>query len=551
MAASAVQTLLMEPPSPEFGDIALPCFSLTRVWRKTPAVIAQELAAKVAIEPPLHAVEANGPYLNFRLDRGSATQALLQEILTLGDAWGNLSEGTGKTICIDFCSPNVAKPMHLGHLRSTVIGKSLSRIFETLGYEVVRITFPGDWGAQFGKLMVAWKLWGDPRELERDQTQELLRVYVRFHATAELDPHLEEEARSWFKRLEEGDPEAVALWEWIRTRSMEGVQRTLSLLDVSFDLCEAESGYSRKTLAVVDALSDRDLLLETSDGTCVVELDGMPPAAILRSDGTSLYLTRDIAACMHRQERFEPHRSLYVVDLGQSLHFKQLFGVIAKMGLDWARVLEHVGFGVMRVGGKRLRTREGEIIYLDDVLRQAISAAERELEVRSPNMANAREVATAIGVGVGAVIFNDLKHQRQHDIDFELEDALSFEGETGPYVQYAHARCQGILRRVAPEQISPPVIHPCFGGDYEWALTTAIAELPYVIADAGRRCEPHLVARAVLDIAKAFSRFYHECPVIQADEGVREARLALVATTAIALRKGLWVLGLETPPMRA
>lgn len=551
LAPAEIAGLLEAPPNPNLGDLALPCFHLAKSLRKAPAVIAASLAE--AVNSPLVVATAAGPYLNFKLDRASVGAALVADILAQGDGWVGSAEGAGRTVCIDFCSPNVARRMHLGHLRSTVIGKALARLHEAHGYRVVRINFLGDWGTQFGKLIAAWKRWGDPAAATVDPIAELQRLYVLFHNVAKADSAVEEEGRVWFRRLEEGDPEARRLWAWIRERSLESMKSTLSLLDVGFDDYTGEAFYEERNQAVVRLLAEQGLLVE-SDGAQVVELEGMPPCLILKADGATLYATRDIAAAFHREETYHPARSLYVVDLGQGLHFRQVFATLARLGAPWAGGLEHVSFGIMRVGGKRLRTRAGDVVYLEDVLQQSIDLAREGLLARSPGMSGLDEVARAIGVG--AVIFNDLKQNRQKDIDYDPEEAASFDGETGPYVQYAHARCRNVLRKAGASwaddgaATAPPAPHPVFAGAPEWALITALARFPAAARDSMQRCEPHLAARALLDLAKALSHFYHESPVLRAEPGAREARLALVAATAIVLRRGLWLLGLAAPPMR-
>jgi len=542
---AAIRELLTAPPDPSLGDIAFPCFTLAKQLRQSPAAIAQELATRLGGEAPLASAEPHGPYLNFRLDRAAAGAQLISEALAQGESWGGSTEGVGQQVCIDFCSPNVARRMHLGHLRSTVIGKALTRLHEALGYTVIRINFLGDWGTQFGKLIAAWRRWGDPQAAETDPIGELQRVYVRFYHAAKEDPTLEAEGRAWFKRLEDGDPEARQLWAWIRELSLQTMAQTLALLGVSFDDYNGEAFYEERNREVV-ALLDQTGLLTDSDGAKVVTLDGLPPCLILKSDGATLYATRDLAAAMHRQEQYRPARSLYVVDQGQSVHFRQVFAVLQRMGFPWADRLMHVGFGVMLVGGKRLRTRAGEVVYLEDVLAQAIAAARAELEARSPGMEGLDDVARAIGVG--AIIFNDLKGHRLNDIEFNPAEAISFEGETGPYVQYAHARCRSVLRKAGE---AAPAASETYQGDPEWALLTQIAQFPTALREAALRCEPHLLARSLLDTARALNRFYHDCPILRAEPGVREARLRLLEVTALTLRRGLWALGLEAPPMRA
>ncbi len=545
LSADAIAELLSDPPSPDLGDVAFPCFSLAKALRKAPLAIAAELAAQIKAEAPIARVTAAGPYLNFHLDRPAAAAQLLSQVIARPDDWGGSDLGAGQRVCIDFCSPNVARRMHLGHLRSTVIGKALVRLHQALGYQVVRINFLGDWGTQFGKLILAWRRWGDRDALSADPIAELQRLYVQFHHAAEENPSLDDEGRAAFKALEDGDPEARELWAFIRQKSLESMAKTLSLLDVSFDDYNGEAFYESHNQSVLDRLKAQGLLVE-SEGALVVPLEGMPPCLMLKADGATLYATRDVAAALHRQEVYQPARSLYVVDNGQAVHFRQVFGVLEKMGEPWADSLKHVGFGVMLVGGKRLRTRQGDVVYLDDVLSQTIQMAREELEARSPGMEGAEEVARAIGVG--AVIFNDLKQHRNNDIDYDPKTAISFDGETGPYVQYAHARCQSVLKKAGAQPAAAP--HACLGGELEWALAGAIGRLPGAVRSAAERCEPHIAARAVLEIAQALNKFYHECPVLRAEAGVREARLSLVQAAAVALRRGLWVLGLEAPPMR-
>ncbi|MFZ5828281.1 MAG: arginine--tRNA ligase [Bacillota bacterium] len=547
---AAIRELLVAPPDPSLGDVAFPCFTLAKQMRQAPPVIARALAEKLRPVPPVAAVEAVGPYLNFRLDRAAAGALLINQALAQGEGWGGSQVGAGQTVCIDFCSPNVARRMHLGHLRSTVIGKSLARLHEALGYRVVKINFLGDWGTQFGKLIAAWLRWADHAAAEADPIAELQRVYVKFYHAAKEDPALEAEGRAWFKRLEDGEPEARRLWAWIREISLQSMSRTLALLGVSFDDHNGEAFYEERNQQMVKLLDEMGLLT-VSEGARVVELDGLPPCMILKSDGATLYATRDLAAAVHRQEVYRPARSLYVVDMGQAVHFRQVFAVLQKMGLPWAENLIHVGFGVMLTNGKRLRTRAGDVVYLEDVLSQAVEAARVELEARSPGMEGADEVARAIGVG--AVIFNDLKTNRVNDIDFKPGEAVSFDGETGPYVQYAHARCRSLLKRAEAEGLATVTAEPdpALAGDPEWALLSAMATFPGALHLAAERCEPHLLARSVLDVARALNRFYHESPILRAEPAVRAARLALVAAAGNTLRRGLWALGLEAPPMRA
>lgn len=549
-STAELRAWLTPPPDPSMGDLALPCFHLAKRLQRPPHEIAQQLVTALGDQSgtPLARVEAVGPYLNVRLSRPEAGAMLLEAALNAGAGWCSSDLGQGQTVCIDFCSPNVARRMHLGHLRSTVIGHALARLHENAGYRVVRINYLGDWGTQFGKLIAAWKRWGDPAATERDPVGELQRVYVAFYHAAKADPALEEEGRLWFRRLEEGDQEARALWGWIREVSLQSLGQTLALLGVTFDDQTGEAFYQQRNRAVVALLAEQGLMKE-SQGAQVVELDGLPPCLIVKNDGATLYATRDLAAAIHRQEIYQPVRSLYVVDQGQALHFAQVFAVLRRLGIPWSEGLQHVGFGVMRVGGRRLRTRAGEVVLLEEVLSAAIAAARAELDARSPGMAGAEEVARAIGVG--AVIFNDLKQNRVSDIDFNPDEAIRFDGETGPYVQYAHARCRSLLRKAgADPQESMVLPHDALADEVTWSLLTAIAALPDELLQAADRCEPHIAARGLLTVAKAFNRFYHDVPVLQAAPEARRTLLALVAVAAQTLKTGLWALGLEAPPMR-
>lgn len=541
-----ISGMLSTPPGPDLGDVAFPCFGLSKKLGKPPGKMASELAARINPEGLVQRVEAVGPYINFYLNRLVAGSLLVEDILKSG-TWGSSDRGKGQTVCIDFCSPNIAKPMHLGHLRSIVIGNALARLHASQGFEVIRINFVGDWGTQFGRLIAAWKRWGDPGRINNDPVGELLRVYVQFHRQAKEDPRLEEEGRQFFRLLEAGDPETLAVWSWIRESSLHELQKALSFLGVEFDLYESEAGYADAAGHIVEELKNA-YLLAISEGASVVELPDLPPCLILKSDGTSLYATRDIAAALSRQERFAPARSLYVTDKGQSLHFKQVFGVLQRMGYGWSRRLEHVPFGLMRVKGKRLKTREGDVVYLDDVLGQAVDLARNEIRSRSAESDDIEEIARA--VGIGAVIFNDLKNNRKQDIDYSPETALSFDGETGPYVQYAHARCASILKRTGDYSGNTAGSPEAFAGEHEWALLAALESFPGAARAATEDCEPHIVARKLIDVAKAFNHFYHDCPILRAEEGLRAARISLVRATATTLRYGLWLLGIEAPRMR-
>ncbi len=543
-----LRRLVGEPPDRSMGDLGLAVHAMARQAGVQPLALARDLASSGDPPPPIARLEAVNGYLNFHLDRPLAATMLLKAVLEPGDDWCTPPVGRGQTVCVDYCSPNIAKPMHLGHLRSTVIGESLARVHEALGYKVIRICFLGDWGTQFGKLIAAWKKWGEEAALKEDPTAELLRVYVAFHEAAKDDPSLEDTARSWTRKLEEGDAEAVSTWSFLKSKGEAGLARTCQRLGVRFDWMVGESAYVAAARDVIRVLGERKLL-SRSEGATIVAFDDMPPCLLEKTDGTTLYATRDIAAALDREKRFNPSASLYVTDRGQSLHFRQVFAILRLLGLrlDDRR---HIGFGVLRMKGKRLRTREGAVVYLDEVLDLAVGSAYHELESRSPGMAGIQEAAEAIGTG--AVIFADLKNDPGQDVDVDLQDAVRMEGDTGPYVQYAHARCQSILRRAGDDRKAALASGAeVLAEPAEWEVVMALSRLPTAVEAAREGLAPSAIARCLLHLAKAFNRFYHESPVLRSEGGERAARLALVEATAKAIRHGLWLLGLKTPPMRA
>lgn len=537
-----IYDMLEYPPNPEMGDIALPCFKLSKILRKPPVHIAQELASNITNMEFIEKVEPVSGYLNFFFNKPLFIEQTLKCILEERERYGSKPIGQGKTIVIDYSAPNIAKPFHVGHLRSTVIGNSLRKIFEFMGYRCIGVNHLGDWGTQFGKLIVAYKLWGNKEEVEAHGIKELLRLYVKFHEEAEKDPKLEDEARNWFARMEKGDSEALKLWQWFKDISLKEFQKVYDLLDVHFDSYAGESFYNDKIDAVIEELKQKNLLKE-SEGALIVDLEeyGMPPCMILKKDGSSLYATRDIAAAIYRKKEYNFHKCIYVTGAAQSLHFQQWFKVIELMGYEWAKDLIHVPFGLVSLGGEKLSTRKGKVVLLEDILSEAIKKTLEIIESKNPDMENKEEVARY--VGVGAVIFSDLYSNRIKDVSFSWDEVLNFDGETGPYVQYTHARCCSVLRK-APENDSsfnPGMLKT----KEEYQVCKTLYQFPEKVMIALNQLEPSVITRYLVNLAQDFNRFYHEHPILVEDQQLRSARLALVEATRITLANGLRLIGLK------
>ncbi|PWK13422.1 arginine--tRNA ligase [Tumebacillus permanentifrigoris] len=554
LEASEIVRLMETPKDSKMGDIAFPCFQLAKTLRKAPPVIAAEL--KEQLEPALQAanapvakIEVVGAYINFFLDQAAVMRDVIATILSTGEQFGASDLGQGAHVTIDLSSPNIAKPFSMGHLRSTVIGNALANILDKLGYKSVRINHLGDWGTQFGKLIVAYKKWGTEEEVRQAPIPALLRLYVKFHEEAANDSTLEEQGREWFKKLEDGDSEAQALWQWFRDESLKEFNKTYELMGIKFDSLHGEAFYNDKMDRVVDMLEAKGLLVE-DEGALVVKLEefDMPPSLIKKSDGATLYATRDLAAALYRHENYNFAKALYVVGGEQRLHFKQVFKVLEKMGFEWAQEMHHIPFGMMLKDGKKMSTRKGKVVLLDEVLQQAIDDVRNVIKEKNPNLANADEVAKA--VGVGAVIFHDLKNFRLNDINFSLEDMLTFEGETGPYVQYTHARACSILRKADYSAKNSGTVELAAGaleGAESWAVVTMLLNFPNIIQRAGADFDPSVLGKYVIDLAQAFNKFYAHVRVLDEDEAITLSRLHLVAATVQVLRTSLHLLGLQAP----
>ncbi|MFC3770393.1 arginine--tRNA ligase [Paenibacillus sp. GCM10012303] len=549
--AAAIESMLEVPPNAEMGDLSLPCFKLSKALRQSPQQIAERLAGSLPQHPSIAETKAVSGYFNVFLDKRSFAAGVLRAVEHDGERFGASELGKGKTIVIDFSSPNIAKPFHVGHLRSTVIGNALYRIHRFLGYDCVGINHLGDWGTQFGKLITAYKLWGDERQVEEGEIEELMRLYVKFHDEAEARPELEDDARAWFVKLEQGDEESLRLWRWFKEISYKEFNRIYGLLGVTFDSDAGESFYNDKMGAVVDELKEKGLL-EEDQGAYLVRLDeyNMAPALILKKDGGTLYHTRDIAAALYRKKTYDFDKAIYVTDYAQNLHFAQWFRVIELMGYDWANRLVHVAFGRVSLEGVRFATRKGNVVLLEDLLRQSIDKTREIIDSKNPSLENKDEVA--LQVGVGAVIFNDLSNNRIKDISFSWKDVLNFEGESGPYVQYTYARARSVLRKAeaAGGGLAPSVedIDAALLDNAEaQQVLKELAAFPDKVMQAMEKLEPSVVSRHLIDIAQSFNRFYHECPILVDDPGLRAARLALVRSLCTVLRTGMSLIGMQSP----
>ena len=537
-----IYSLLEKPKSSEMGDIAFPAFSLAKVERKAPQAIAKDIVEKLDTTG-FEKVVATGPYVNFFLDKDAISHQVLTDVIAEKDQYGQLNIGQGRNVTIDMSSPNIAKPFSVGHLRSTVIGDALANIHGKLGFNPIRINHLGDWGKQFGMLIVAYKLWGDKTAVEADPISELLKLYVRINAEAEEKPELDEEARQWFKKLEDGDQEALELWQWFRDESLVEFNRIYEKLDVHFDSFNGEAFYNDKMDEGIQILEEKGLLQE-SKGAQIVDLESynLPPALIRKTDGATLYITRDMATAIYRKRTYDFVKSIYVVGQEQINHFKQLKAVLKEMGFDWSDDMTHVTFGLVTKDKKKLSTRKGNIILLEPTLDEAILRALSQIEAKNPNLENKEEVAHA--VGVGAVKFFDLKTDRDNGYDFDLEAMVSFEGETGPYVQYAYARIQSILRKA---NFVPSTENNHKLADAEsWEIIKHIQNFSTVVERAGDKFDPSLIAKYAINLAQAFNKYYAHTRILD-ESPERDSRLALAYTTGVVLKEALRLLGVKAP----
>ncbi|SOC39757.1 arginine--tRNA ligase [Ureibacillus acetophenoni] len=538
---SKLESMIEKPKFDKLGDLSFPCFELAKIYKKSPQQIAVDLAQNLQLSNTFQHVEAISGFVNVFLNKRVVSTNVIKEVLTKKEHYGEITIGNKKVITIDFSSPNIAKPFSMGHLRSTVIGNALALISEKCGYEVVRINHLGDWGTQFGKLIVAYKLWGTKEKVQDNPIKELLKLYVQFHDEAEQNEELNDQARHWFKNLENGNEEALKLWNWFREESLKEFNKIYQLLGIKFDSTNGEAFYNDKMNKVVQLLKEKNLLQE-SEGAQIVEIgDDLPPCLITKKDGTTLYATRDLAAALYRQETYKFEKSFYVVGNEQSLHFKQLFTVLEKLGYEWHNGLKHVPFGMMLKDGKKMSTRKGKVVLLEEVLTEAINLAKENIEEKNPTLDAKEDVARQ--VGTGAVIFHDLKNHRLNDIEFSLEDMLRFEGETGPYVQYTHARASSILRKGGYEENLDAVT---LTDGEAWSIITKLMVFPDVIKRAFEQYDPSQIAKFLLDLSKAFNKYYGTVRILD-DLKQKQARLTLVYCVQVVLNEGLRLLGIHAP----
>lgn len=543
LTSEEISQLIEIPPKPEMGDFAFPCFRLAKSYHKAPPMIAQDLKESIGDQVFLSEIKVVGGYLNFYVDKAQYAQQIINKYTNVTD-YGCSDQGKDKTICIDYSSPNVAKNFHVGHLRTTIIGNSLYKIFSKLGYKVVRINHLGDWGTQFGKLIVAYKKWGSREAVEEKGIEELMDIYVKFHEEAEKDDSLNDEARAWFLKMEQGDEEALEIWQWFRDISLKEFMRVYNILGMEFDSFAGESFYRDKTADVIKRLTD-DGLLKESQGAMIVPLEeyDMPPCIVAKKDGSSIYATRDLAAILYRKATYNFDRCLYVTGLEQKLHFAQVFKVIELMGNDYAKNLVHIPYGLVSLKSGKISSRKGNVIFAEDLLRESINKTTSIIEEKNPDIPDKEEVAKQ--VGIGAIIFNDLYNQRIKDVIFDWNKLLNFDGETGPYVQYTYARASSVLRKIG--EVPDTIDYTLLTDEASIGLLKEIERYPQVIKDAAERYEPSVIARYSIDLAHAFNKFYHECQINVEDETTKYTRTNVVKIARYIIKDALSLLGIQCP----
>ena len=547
-----IKSMIEIPQDQSMGDYAFPCFRLAKTMRKAPNLIAAELAEKLQGEQLFSEVSPVNAYVNMFVSREEMMKSTVSEVLEEKENFGRSDIGGNKKVIVEFSSPNIAKPFHIGHIRSTVIGNSLSKIYDALGYDVFKINHLGDYGTQFGKMICAYRRWGNREDVINSPIKTLLGYYTKFHVEVEEHPELEDEARAIFTKLEQGSKEEVELWQWFREESLKEFQRVYDMLGIEFDSYNGESFYSDKMPRFEKELSDKGLLQE-SKGAQVVDLEKykLGTALIKKSDGSSLYITRDIAAAVYRKENYDFYKNIYVVATQQNLHFQQLFKILELMGYDWANQCVHVPFGMVRLEEGTMSTRHGRVVFLEDVLNGAIEKTREIIEEKNPNIENLEEITSQDGIG--AVVFNELSNNRIKDYTFKWDQILNFDGETGPYVQYTHARCASLLRK-AGEDIVAKAQDPknvdfalLAKSDSAYELTKLIYAFPGVVEQAGEKYEPSIITRHIIDIAQCFNKFYHDEHIIVDDEVEKTSKIALVIATKRVIATGIGLLGMKAP----
>ena len=542
MDVKEIEAKIERPKDSSNGDYAFPTFFLAKTLHKAPQLIASELVEKVD-QNGFEKVVVAGPYINFFLDKAQVGAKILQTILADPEHYGEIDLGHQSNVTIDYSSPNIAKPMGMGHLRSTMIGEAVARILEKVNYNLIRIDYLGDWGTQFGKLMAAYEMWGDEAEVKKDPINTLLKYYVRINNEADEHPEYTEAGRNWFAKLEHGDEEAWRLWHWFREVSLERFQRVYKMLDVNFDSFNGEAFSAQKMEEPIQLLRDKDLL-KPSRGAEIVDLDeyNLPPLLIIKSNGTTTFITRDLATALFRKRMYGHAKSLYVVGAEQETYFKQLRAALKEMGFNWWDQIEHISFGLMNLNGKKMSTRKGNVVSLEDVLNDSIDLARKQIAEKNPDLENADEVAKE--VGVGAVIFHDLKNYRRNAVNFKLEDVVKFEGETGPYVQYARARAESILRKGGIRDFSD--VDLTKAGAEAWELISFLGQYSEAIKRAALNYDPSVIAKYALELAKKFNQYYAHTRILDKDEA-QPARLALTQAVSDVLKSALDLLDIKAP----
>ncbi len=544
-----IKAMIETPADSKMGDYAFPCFKLARVMRKAPPMIAKGIAEAISENKAFDKVEQVNAYVNMFISKEDFASEVVSEAIGKGDDFGRSDVGAGKKVIVEYSSPNIAKPFHIGHIRSTVIGNSIYKIYDFLGYDVIRINHLGDYGTQFGKMICAYRRWGNREDVEREPIKTLLSYYTKFHEEAENDPSLEDEARAIFTKLEHGEAEEVELWQWFRDESLKEFNRVYDMLGITFDSYNGESFYSDKMPRFVKELADKGIM-EEDNGANIVRLDdyNLPPALITKSDGSTLYITRDIAAAVYRKETYDFYKNIYVVASQQNLHFQQWIKIVELLGYEWAKDCVHIPFGLVSLEEGTMSTRQGRVVFLEDVLNRAVEQTRQIIVDKNVNTENIEQ--TAKDVGIGAVIFNELSNYRIKDYVFSWDKVLNFEGETGPYVQYTHARACSILRNAGEETVAKAregFDAKYITGESAHRLITLIYELPDVILEAGEKYEPSIVTRHIVDIAQDFNRFYHDEHILVDNEDEKVAKVALVMAAGAAIRNGLALLGMNAP----
>ncbi|MBR6955376.1 MAG: arginine--tRNA ligase [Firmicutes bacterium] len=542
-----IKNMIETPQDSKMGDYAFPCFRLAKVLRKAPPLIAKGIAEAIADNDIFEKVEQVNAYVNMFISKEEFVEEVIEEVMEQGDEYGRSNVGEGKPVIVEFSSPNIAKPFHIGHIRSTVIGNSINLLWDAMGYKVTRINHLGDYGTQFGKMIVAYRHWGNEEDVRREPIKTLLHYYTKFHEEAENDPSLDDEARETFAKLEQGGKEETELWQWFRDESLKEFTRVYDMLGIEYDSYAGESFYSDKMPAVVQELKDKNLLVE-SNGAEIVDLEpyGLTPAPILKSDGSTLYITRDLACAKYRKATYDFYKNIYVVASQQNLHFQQLKKILELMGYEWSKDIVHVPFGLVSLEEGTMSTRAGRVVFLEDVLNRAIEET-REI-IREKGVATDNIEETAKQVGVGAVVFNELSNNRIKDYVFSWKQVLDFNGETGPYVQYTYARCASILRNAGDDANDLSGFDPSYiTGEAAYTLAKEIYALRDVIIEAGEKYEPSILTRHIVDMAQAFNKFYHDEHILTDDKEERKAKLALVVAAKTTIRNGLRLLGMEAP----